>query len=145
METSVDWDPSMILDEVKTMREQYEIQVEKEQPSPKFQWEFACTLSCSPRYSDVEEAVLLLEELLEVGFHRADCLHQLILANLKLGHYSKAKEAADVWLHIEPESGMARMLYSVVLERASHDGWLGICGMTLLAATGLLVAWLRRK
>ena len=28
------------------------------------------------------------------------------------------------------------MLYSVVLERASHDGWLGICGMTLLAATG---------
>ena len=28
------------------------------------------------------------------------------------------------------------MLYSVVLERASHDGWLGIYGMTLLAATG---------
>ena len=27
----------------------------------------------------------------QVGFHRADCLHQLILANLKLGHYSKAK------------------------------------------------------
>lgn len=29
--------------------------------------------------------------LVQVGFHRADCLHQLILANLKLGHYSKAK------------------------------------------------------
>ena len=32
-----------------------------------------------------------LGRLVQVGFHRADCLHQLILANLKLGHYSKAK------------------------------------------------------
>ena len=60
----------------------------------------------------------LIDELLEVGFRRVDCLHQLILANLKLGHYTKAKEtlercyesletqeAADVWLHLEPDNG----------------------------------------
>ena len=27
----------------------------------------------------------------QVGFRRVECLHQLILANLKLGHYTKAK------------------------------------------------------
>lgn len=145
METSVDWDPSMVLDEIETMREQYNQQVAKEEPSPKFQWEFACTLACSPRYVDVAEAVQLLEELVEVGFRRVDCLHQLILANLKLGHYAKAKESADVWLHLEPDNGVARMLYSVVLERASHDGWVGWCGLALLAATGLLVTLLKKK
>lgn len=71
------------------------------------------------RYKDVSEAVELIDELLEVGFRRVDCLHQLILANLKLGNYTKAKEtleigsqrsseaqeAADVWLHLEPDNG----------------------------------------
>lgn len=144
METSVDWDQSMILDEIKTMREQYNQQVAKEEPSPKFQWEFACTLACSPRYADVIEAVELLEELVEVGFRRVDCLHHLILANLKIGQYAKAKDNADVWLHLEPDNGVARMMYSVVVERASHDGWIAWCGFALLA-TGLIAAWLRRK
>ena len=36
--------------------------------------------------------------LVQVGFHRADCLHQLILANLKLGHYSKAKAIGLEWI-----------------------------------------------
>ena len=116
------------------------------------------------RYKDVSEAVELIDELLEVGFRRVDCLHQLILANLKLGNYTKAKEtleigsqrsseaqeAADVWLHLEPDNGLervltqgvARMLHSVVLERASHDGWLGFYGLTLVA-TGALNTFLK--
>ncbi|CAJ1337678.1 unnamed protein product [Effrenium voratum] len=141
---AADWDPALILDDIDTVRARYQTQVDAGTPSPKLQWELACLLSCSPRYAHVGEAVFLFNELIEVGFERAHCLHRLILANMKLGNYSKAKEAADVWLHLEPENSEARILYSLVLERASHDGWLGYCALTLVAA-GILVAWFRRK
>ena len=34
--------------------------------------------------------------------------------------------------------GVARMMYSVVVERASHDGWIAWCGFALLATGRLL-------
>mmetsp|Transcript_63764 Transcript_63764/g.103296 ORF Transcript_63764/g.103296 Transcript_63764/m.103296 type:complete len:146 (-) Transcript_63764:36-473(-) len=140
MAASGEWEPSMLMDEIQTLREKYEEQATSDSPSPRLQFEYACLLICSPRHAEVREGARLLDELLEAGFHRTDVLHHLSLAHLKLGQYVRAKEHVDVWLHLEPRSGMARLLHSLVLERASHDGLLGLFGLGLLGLGAALVA-----
>mmetsp|Transcript_21069 Transcript_21069/g.39599 ORF Transcript_21069/g.39599 Transcript_21069/m.39599 type:complete len:148 (+) Transcript_21069:56-499(+) len=146
MAEGVDWDPSMIAEEIAKIRREYQIQARNEIPSPKIQFDFACALIASCRYSDVKEAIFLLDELLDVGFRRNDTLHYMTLAHLKLGNYGRCKEKLDTWIHLEPGNGLAKVLHSVIIERASHDGWIGALGFgTIAAGVGLYLAWQRLK
>jgi len=117
------WDAVVQESEVDALRKTYEAQVvNSDQPSPQVQFEFACLLVSSPKRANIREGVELLEELLTAGFHRAEVLHHLALTHLKLGQYVRAKEQVDVLLNLQPRNSMARLLASLVLDRASHDG-----------------------
>merc|ERR1719277_909555 len=122
----------MLLAEIDVMRLKYEEQAHSDQPSPRLQFEFACLLICSPRRTDVREGKELLDQLLEVGFSRPEVLHYLTLTHLKLGQYLQAKEHVDMWLCLQPRNGMARFLHSLVVDRASHEGLLGLVGLSML-------------
>merc|ERR1712187_646342 len=128
--------------EIAVLRTKYEEQANSDAPSPSLQFEFACLLVCSPRKADMREGVRLLEELLGVGFDRIAVLNNLTLTYLKLGQYVRAKENVDLLLQLQPKSGMARLLHSLVLDRASHDGLLGLLCMGLFGA-GLAVMVMR--
>merc|ERR1719401_223896 len=143
MAAMAEWDPSMLLAEIEVLRQKYEEQAHSDQPSPRLQFEFASLLICSPRRSDVREGRELLDQLLEVGFSRPEVLHYLTLTHLKLGQYLQAKEHVDMWLCLQPRNGMARFLHSLVLDRASHDGLLGLFGLGVLGLAATL-ALLRR-
>mmetsp|Transcript_103689 Transcript_103689/g.231623 ORF Transcript_103689/g.231623 Transcript_103689/m.231623 type:complete len:146 (+) Transcript_103689:71-508(+) len=145
MAALAEWDPSMLLAEIEGLRQKYEEQAHSDQPSPRLQFEFASLLICSPRRSDVREGCQLLDELLEVGFSRPEVLHHLTLTHLKLGEYVRAKEHVDTWLCLEPRSGMARMLHSLVLDRASHDGFLGLAALGLLGLAGAVALFRRLR
>eukprot|EP00929_Paragymnodinium_shiwhaense_P023790 TRINITY_DN14808_c0_g1_i1.p1 TRINITY_DN14808_c0_g1~~TRINITY_DN14808_c0_g1_i1.p1 ORF type:complete len:154 (+),score=38.54 TRINITY_DN14808_c0_g1_i1:68-529(+) len=134
-----EWDPSVLRKDIEILREKYENQPCGAE-SPGLQFDFACHLICSSNRTEVREGVTLLEELLHVGFERAEVLHFLVLSYLKIGRYSDAKEKAELWLCIEPTNGMARLLHSVVLERASHDGLLGLFFFGVAGVTTALLA-----
>eukprot|EP00439_Symbiodinium_sp_Y106_P053972 s2546_g7.t1 len=104
MSLPVDWDPSMMADDIETLRREYKTQVENSLPSPRLQFNYAKALVSSSRYADIEEGIFLLNELFDVGFHRPDCLHTLALAYLKVGNYAQAKEKLDIWIHLEPQN-----------------------------------------
>mmetsp|Transcript_112170 Transcript_112170/g.328152 ORF Transcript_112170/g.328152 Transcript_112170/m.328152 type:complete len:147 (-) Transcript_112170:80-520(-) len=127
-----EWEPSMLEAELEALRQRYEEQADSDQPSPRLQYEYACLLICSAKRADVREGARLLDQLLEVGFNRPEVLHHLSLAHLKLGQYVRAKEHVDMWLCLQPRNGMARLLHSLVLDRASHDGLIGVFGLGLL-------------
>mmetsp|Transcript_90947 Transcript_90947/g.294345 ORF Transcript_90947/g.294345 Transcript_90947/m.294345 type:complete len:146 (+) Transcript_90947:81-518(+) len=139
-----EWDPALLAAEIDTLRKRYEDQ-DLSQPSPRLQFEYACLLICSPKRAEIREGVRLLDELLEVGFNRPEVLHHLALAHLKLGQYVRAMQQVDTWLCLEPRNGLARLLHSLVLDRASHDGLIGLACLGL-AAAGLLAAlsWRQR-
>eukprot|EP00927_Polykrikos_kofoidii_P057249 TRINITY_DN51369_c0_g1_i1.p1 TRINITY_DN51369_c0_g1~~TRINITY_DN51369_c0_g1_i1.p1 ORF type:complete len:168 (-),score=25.70 TRINITY_DN51369_c0_g1_i1:99-533(-) len=143
MAGKMEWDQSTLATEIKVMRERYEGQASSDNPSARLQFDFACLLICSPSRSDVREGIELLDQLLEVGFNRTEVLHQLALAHLKIGQYIKAKENVDMWLCLQPGSVMARLLHSLVLDRASTDGLLFFfcLGIVSLGTGFALLRW----
>uniref|UniRef100_A0A7S0FY40 Mitochondrial fission 1 protein n=1 Tax=Pyrodinium bahamense TaxID=73915 RepID=A0A7S0FY40_9DINO len=142
--TAIEWEPSMLEAEIEALRKRYEEQADSDQPSPRLQYEYACLLICSPKRAEIREGARLLDQLLEVGFNRPEVLHQLTLTYLKLGQYVRAKEHVDMWLCLQPRNGMARFLHSLVLDRASHDGLIGLFTLGFLGlgmALALLRSW----
>merc|ERR1740123_287463 len=137
------WDAVVQESEIDALRKRYEAQAYSDQPSPRLQFEFACLLVSSPKRAHIREGVRLLEELLEAGFNRTEVLHHLALTHLKLGHYIRAKEQVDVWLCLQPRNSTARLLHSLVLDRASHDGLIGFFGIGLMSLS-LVFVLLRR-
>merc|ERR1712232_1097339 len=132
MAAAGEWDPSMLSQEIEQVRKAYDehCQVDPNKISPKLTFEYSCLLICSPSKVQVREG---LELLLDSGYKRPEVLHHLVLTHLKLGQYVRAKEMVDMWLCLEPRNNMARMLHSLVLDRASHDGLIGILGFGVLA------------
>mmetsp|Transcript_70923 Transcript_70923/g.122942 ORF Transcript_70923/g.122942 Transcript_70923/m.122942 type:complete len:145 (-) Transcript_70923:81-515(-) len=131
-----EWDPSELESEIACMRQEYTKAEEGgADPSALLTFNYASLLICSPSKDDVKSGAEYLELCLEVGYRREECLHLLTLTHLKLGQYAKAKKDVDMWLVLPPKNkDMARLLHSVVLDRASHDGLLGLF---LLGVTGL--------
>ncbi|PHJ23085.1 tetratricopeptide repeat protein 11 [Cystoisospora suis] len=119
--------------ETQQLREQYNAQLLMDSPSPRLQFEYACLLSCSPNREEIRESLELFDELLEIGFNRADCLFQIALAHLKLGEYNLAKRRVEMLLRLEPRNLSALSLHSLIIDRASHDGLIGSVLLALAA------------
>ncbi|CDJ50805.1 hypothetical protein, conserved [Eimeria brunetti] len=124
--------------ETEALRAKYLEQLQSGCPCPRLQFEFASLLICSPNEKDLKESADLLTELLEIGFCRSDCLFQLALVYLKLGHYSLAKRRVEALLRMEPRNLSALSLHSLILDRAAYDGVSGSLILGLLAGGALL-------
>ncbi|CDJ35989.1 uncharacterized protein EMH_0004080 [Eimeria mitis] len=131
--------------ETEALRAKYLEQVESGSPCPRLQFEFASLLICSPNDKDLRDSADLLTELLEIGFCRSDCLFQLALVYLKLGHYSLAKRRVEALLRMEPRNLSALSLHSLILDRAAYDGVSGSLIIGLLAGGALfyLLQWFK--
>lgn len=141
MATSAEWSSVQFTAELDMMRQKYKEQPDMSQPSPKIQFEYACLLICSPSRADIREGVELLVQLYDVEFHPTEVLHRLALAHLKLGQYGQAKKEIDRWLDLEPKDGTARMLHSLIIDRATHDGLVGLfCAGLLVVGSTLLLS-----
>mmetsp|Transcript_53513 Transcript_53513/g.98980 ORF Transcript_53513/g.98980 Transcript_53513/m.98980 type:complete len:147 (-) Transcript_53513:142-582(-) len=124
-------------EEVNALRQQYEAQADTPNPSPSLQFQFGCLLICSSRRAEIAEGLELLTQLSEVGFQRTQVSQNLAMGHLKMGNYVAAKEHVDEWRMLEPADGMARMVESVILHRASQDGHIAVF---LLGAVALACA-----
>lgn len=135
--------------EIQRLRREYNDPAQLANPSPRLQLEFAGLLACSTRRLDVEEAIELMEELLEIGYHRADCLYQVAMAQLKMADYYRAKQSVDRLLRLDPKNLSALSLQSLILDRLTYDGLVGssiLLFTTLAGVVGVVFAkkWFSR-
>eukprot|EP00922_Rhytidocystis_sp_ex-Travisia-forbesii_P007452 GHVS01010880.1.p1 GENE.GHVS01010880.1~~GHVS01010880.1.p1 ORF type:complete len:150 (+),score=21.19 GHVS01010880.1:176-625(+) len=130
--------------ELKLLRSEYWKQWDSENPSPRLQLEYASLLSCSPDKANIREALDLFNELIEIGYNRPDCLYQLSIAHLKLGDHALARQQIEQLLRMEPRNLSALSLHSLILDRTSHDGLVGL-GVAAALAAGCIGLFLMRR
>lgn len=119
------------------LRQKYYKQCNSETPSPRLQFEIACLLSCSPKRSEIREALEMFHELLQIEYNQSECLYQLAMAHLKLNEYYMAKKRVEMLLRLEPRNLSALSLHSLIIDRTAYDGvggailFLGFSGLFL--------------
>lgn len=81
---------------------------------------------------------------------RRECLYYLALGNYKLGNYGEARRYNDLLLDKEPQNLQAASLGSLIDDKVSKEGLLGIAivgGLALAAGVvgGLVVRGAKRR
>ena len=100
---------------------------------------------------DQQEGVRLLSEIFRASpERRRECLYYLALGNYKLGNYGEARRYNDLLLDKEPQNLQAASLGSLIDDKVSKEGLLGIAivgGLALAAGVvgGLVVRGAKRR
>lgn len=125
-------------------------QVESEKPDPSSQslFNYAWGLIKSKGYRYQQEGVDILKQLYKKDLSvRKDVLYFLSMGSLKLGDYSNARQYIEELLALEPENNQARALKSVIEDKITREGLIGIgiAGGLLAIGVGVVGALIRRK
>ncbi|KAE8148381.1 mitochondria fission 1 protein [Aspergillus avenaceus] len=121
--------------ELQVLRSQYEKEGDYVGIQTKFN--FAWGLIKSHTRADQQEGVRLLAEIFRTApERRRECLYYLALGNYKLGNYGEARRYNDLLLDKEPANLQAASLGTLIDEKVSKEGLVGIAivgGLALAA------------
>lgn len=101
--------------------------------------------------SEQQEGVRLLSEIFRSApERRRECLYYLALGNYKLGNYGEARRYNDLLLEHEPANLQAASLGTLIDDKVSKEGLMGIAivgGLALAAGVvgGLLFRGSQRR
>lgn len=97
----------------------------------------------SNRRPEQQEGVRLLSEIFRASpERRRECLYYLALGNYKLGNYGEARRYNDLLLDKEPANMQAASLGSLIDDKVSKEGLVGIAIVGSLALAAGLVGGL---
>ncbi|KAL4741500.1 mitochondria fission 1 protein [Aspergillus similis] len=134
--------------ELQVLRAQYEKEGDYVGVQTKFN--YAWGLIKSNSRSEQQEGVRLLSEIFRAHpERRRECLFYLALGNYKLGNYGEARRYNDLLIDKEPGNLQAASLRTLIDDRVSREGMVGIAivgGLALAAGVvgGLLFRGQRR-
>ncbi|EDO06429.1 Tetratricopeptide repeat family protein [Babesia bovis T2Bo] len=111
--------------ELERLRNQYEESLLGDYPSARIQFEYACTLMCSPEREHLDLAIELLEELVRVKYNITTSMYQLALCHIKRREYKKARRHLDMLLRLEPRNHAALTLRSLLFNLLYDDAMKG--------------------
>ena len=100
---------------------------------------------------DQQEGVRLLSEIFRnAPERRRECLYYLALGNYKLGNYAEAKRYNELLLEHEPANLQADSLRTLIDNKVSQEGLMGVAIVSGLAITagivgGMLFKGARRR
>ncbi|RHZ57102.1 mitochondrial fission 1 protein [Aspergillus thermomutatus] len=121
--------------ELQVLRAQYEKEGDYVGIQTKFN--YAWGLIKSNARTDQQEGVRLLSEIFRASpERRRECLYYLALGNYKLGNYGEARRYNDLLLEKEPANLQAASLGSLIDDKVSKEGLMGIAivgGLALAA------------
>ncbi|KAJ5923703.1 Mitochondrial fission 1 protein [Penicillium verhagenii] len=130
--------------ELQVLRAQYEKEGDYVGIQTKFN--FAWGLIKSNTRPDQQEGVRLLSEIFRgAPERRRECLYYLALGNYKLGNYGEARRYNDLLLEKEPANLQAASLGSLIDDKVSKEGLVGIAIVGGLAVAAGLVGSLILK
>ncbi|MCJ1313660.1 mitochondrial membrane protein [Agyrium rufum] len=112
-------------DELQVLRAQYDKEGHFVGVQTKFN--YAWGLIKSDNRSEQQEGVRLLSEIFRnVPERRRECLYYLVLGNYKLGNYAEARRYNDLLLDHEPGNLQATSLRSLIDDKVSKEGLMGV-------------------
>ncbi|KAL2825183.1 mitochondria fission 1 protein [Aspergillus cavernicola] len=121
--------------ELQVLRSQYEKEGDYVGVQTKFN--FAWGLIKSNARSEQQEGVRLLSEIFRASpERRRECLYYLALGNYKLGNYGEARRYNDLLIDKEPGNLQAASLQTLIDDKVSREGLMGIAivgGLALAA------------
>eukprot|EP00742_Colponemidia_sp_Colp-10_P003367 GILJ01003586.1.p1 GENE.GILJ01003586.1~~GILJ01003586.1.p1 ORF type:complete len:189 (+),score=14.44 GILJ01003586.1:59-568(+) len=119
--------------DIERFREAYLQEMQKDAPSPQAQFELAWCLTCSSNRGDLREGIELLQELIEAGYNRLDCIYYIALAHFRLGEYAKSRRRIEMLLRMQPNHRQGLSLQSIIVDKITTEGSLGIAIFASLA------------
>ncbi|PKS09227.1 hypothetical protein jhhlp_003841 [Lomentospora prolificans] len=131
--------------ELRVLRDQFE--KEGEMVSVQTKFNYAWGLVKSNSRADQQLGVRLLSDIFRVApERRRECLYYLALGNYKLGNYSEARRYNDILLDKEPANLQASNLQTLIDDRVTREGLVGVAIMGGVAvAAGAVGAFLLRN
>ncbi|EKV06383.1 Mitochondrial membrane fission protein (Fis1), putative [Penicillium digitatum] len=121
--------------ELQVLRAQYEKEGDYVGIQTKFN--YAWGLIKSNIRSEQQEGVRLLSEIFRgAPERRRECLYYLALGNFKLGNYGEARRYNDLLLKKEPANLQAASLGSLIDDKVTKEGLVGVAivsGLALIA------------
>ncbi|KAI9371292.1 mitochondria fission 1 protein [Aspergillus egyptiacus] len=134
--------------ELQVLRAQYEKEGDYVGVQTKFNYAWGLIKSNSRH--EQQEGVRLLSEIFRAApERRRECLYYLALGNYKLGNYGEARRYNDLLIDKEPGNLQAASLRTLIDDKVSREGLMGIAivgGLALAAGVvgGMLFRGQRR-
>ncbi|KAK2758241.1 mitochondrial membrane protein [Arachnomyces sp. PD_36] len=135
--------------ELQVLRAQYEKEGDYVGVQTKFN--YAWGLIKSTQRQEQQEGVRLLSEIFRTApERRRECLYYLALGNFKLGNYAEARRYNDLLLDHEPGNLQATSLGTLIDDKVSREGLVGVAilsGVAIAAGVvgGLIMKGARRR
>lgn len=125
MEYPIEAEVSLSVDEIRSLRNEFNSEMPNPSPSTKFNLAWGEIRSSNT--SDVERGLKLMYQLyLSEPRMSRECLYYLALGSYKIGEYSQARKYADELLKNEPNNGQARGLRIAIDEKVRTEGLIGL-------------------
>ncbi|KAF7511954.1 mitochondrial membrane protein [Endocarpon pusillum] len=130
--------------ELQVLRAQYEKEGEFVGVQTKFN--YAWGLIKSNARVEQQEGVRLLADIFRTApERRRECLYYLALGNFKLGNYAEARRYNDLLLDKEPGNLQAESLRTLIDDRVSKEGLMGVAIVGGIAVAAGIVGGLLMK
>ncbi|EED80915.1 predicted protein [Postia placenta Mad-698-R] len=144
---AADAEVSLSYDELEVLRLQYQKELSQSHVTTQTKFNYAWGLVKSPMREHQAEGVRLLQELYRAEpSRRRECLYYLSLGHYKMGNYDEAKRFNSLLMEKEPTNLQAQSLASLIDQRITKEGYIGmaIAGGAAALGTILLASLIRR-
>ncbi|CCM00257.1 uncharacterized protein FIBRA_02287 [Fibroporia radiculosa] len=144
---AADAEVSLSYDELEVLRLQYQKELSQAHVSIQTKFNYAWGLVKSPMREHQVEGVRLLQDIYRSEpTRRRECLYYLALGHYKMSNYEEAKKFNSLLLEKEPTNLQAQSLGSLIEQRVTRDGYIGmaIAGGAAAIGTILLASLVRR-
>jgi fission 1 protein len=144
---AADAEVSLSFDELEVLRLQYQKEVSQAHASIQTKFNYAWGLVKSPIRADQVEGVRLLQDIYRAEpTRRRECIYYLALGHYKMANYDEAKKFNTLLLEKEPSNLQAQSLMSLIDQKVTREGYVGMALAGAAAVVGtLLVTGLVRR
>ncbi|KAI0923823.1 mitochondrial membrane protein, variant 2 [Taiwanofungus camphoratus] len=144
---AADAEVSLSYDELEVLRLQYQKELAQSHVTVQSKFNYAWGLVKSPMRDHQVEGVRLLQEIYRAEpTRRRECLYYLALGHYKMGNYEEAKKFNSLLMEKEPTNMQAQSLATLIDQRVTREGYIGMALVGGAAALGtLLVASVIRR
>ncbi|KAH9924752.1 uncharacterized protein B0H18DRAFT_934102 [Fomitopsis serialis] len=144
---AADAEVSLSYDELEVLRLQYQKELSQSHVTIQTKFNYAWGLVKSPLQENQVEGVRLLQEIYRAEpTRRRECLYYLALGYYKMGNYEEARRFNSLLMDKEPSNMQAQSLASLIDQRVTKEGYIGmaLAGGAAAIGTILLASLIRR-
>ncbi|PCH44229.1 mitochondrial fission 1 protein [Wolfiporia cocos MD-104 SS10] len=137
---AADAEVSLSYDELEVLRLQYQKELAQSHVTIQTKFNYAWGLVKSPIREHQVEGVRLLQDIFRAEpARRRECLYYLALGHYKMGNYEEAKRFNSLLMEREPTNLQAQSLSTLIDERVTKEGYIGMALAGGAAAIGTII------